>query len=87
MKWKFAAASLAVAAIATAPIVAAAPGNDNGKKPVQPPGKVVSEIAKSGAGPVGVVGAVAGLKPNNTGLQNALERVTANHPSSTTPTP
>lgn len=82
MKLKMAAASLAVAALTVGPIASAAPGNGNGNKPASPPGHSVSEVAKSGAGPVGVITVLSGLGPYNTGRLNALQRVTANHPES-----
>lgn len=82
MNWKFAAAGVAVAAIISAPIVSAAPGG-NGKKPNNP-GNAISEIAKNGGGVVAIKSALVSAKPNNKGLQRALERVRANHASKTT---
>ncbi len=88
MKWKVAAAVVATAAVVSAPMADAKPGNGNGKKPVSPPGQTISAIAKSGGGAAGVLGALAGLKPNNKGLQNALKNVTKPKPTPTpTPTP
>lgn len=88
MKWKYAAASVAVAAIASAPFAAAAPKGDNGNghKPVSPPGQSISQIAKTGGGATGVLGALVTAKPSNPGLPNALQHVTANSTSQTTTT-
>ena len=80
MKLKIAAATLGLAALASAPLVSAAPGA-NSHKPIDPPGHSISAAAKSGAGPVGVLTVVSGLKPYSRGLANALEHVTVNHPS------
>lgn len=85
MKWKIAAAGVAVTAIISAPIVAAAPGG-NGKKPGNP-GNTISQIAKNGGGVVAIKSALAAAKPNNKGRQRALERVTANQNKTKTTTP
>lgn len=89
MNMKYIAAGIGVAAIISAPIVSAAPGshgNGNGNKPGNPPGQSISQIAKNGGGPVAILSALAAAHPNNRGLQNALKRVTANHPTTTTQT-
>ena len=57
MKWKIATASVVAAAIMSAPLAAAAPsGGTSGKGNTV--GKTVSEIAKTGGGADGVVGAL-----------------------------
>lgn len=87
MKWKFAGVAIAAVAIAAAPLAGAKPAtNGNGNKPVTPPGKTISGIAKTGAGAAGVLGGLISLKPNNKGLQNALQQVTKPKPTPT-PTP
>lgn len=103
MKKRIAVATLAVLAMAAAPLAGAKPnGNGNrttqppgqsissalkgiGNKPATPPGQTISSIAKSGAGPAGILGSLIQRKPTNKGLRNALERVTK--PPTPTPTP
>ncbi len=93
MNWKIAAAALATAAIVSAPLAGAVPGNGNGngngnghgKRPATPPGQTISAIAKNGGGAAGVLGALIQLKPTNLGLQNAFKHVTAT--KTTTPSP
>ena len=86
MKWKYAAAGVAVAAIISAPLVSAAPGKD--KKPSNPgKGATISQIAKNGGGVVAIKSAQASAKPDKKGPQRALERVTANQSKTKTTTP
>lgn len=91
MNWKIAAAALATAAIVSAPLAGAVPGNGNGngnghgKRPATPPGQTISAIAKNGGGAAGVLGALIQLRPTNLGLQNAFKHVTAT--KTTTPSP
>ena len=86
MKWKYAAAGVAVAAIISAPLVSAAPGKD--KKPANPgKGSTISQIAKNGGGVVAIKSAQASAKPDKKGPQRALERVTANQSKTKTTTP
>lgn len=88
MKWKIAVATLAAAAIASAPLAGAKPANNgNGNKPVAPPGQTISAIAKAGGGAAAVLGGLIQLKPTNPGLPKALQRVTATKTPTPTPTP
>ena len=88
MKWKIATASVAAAAIMSAPIAAAAPGNGNGNTngTRNPIGQTISQIAKSGGGPAEILKALIGRKPNNKGLPKALINVQKPKPTPT-PTP
>ncbi len=87
MKWKIAAAAVAAAAIASAPLAGAKPSG-TGNKPPTPPGKSISQIAKTGGGAAGVLGALRTAKPTNPGLPKALANATKPKPTPTpTPTP
>lgn len=87
-KWKVATATLAAAAVFSAPVAGAAPGangngNNGGRTTI---GQTISAIAKSGGGAAGILGALVQLKPNNKGLQNALQRILANQTKTSTST-
>lgn len=90
MKWKIATASVVTAAaIMTAPVAGAAPGNGKGKGNGHTGtrntiGQTISQIAKSGGGSAGILSALSGFKPNNTGLAKALQNALKPKP---TPTP
>jgi hypothetical protein len=88
VKWKVATASVLAAAIVSAPVASAAPGNGNngGSGARNTIGQTISAIAKSGGGAAGILGALVQLKPNNKGLANALQRVLS-HKTTATPTP
>ncbi len=92
MKWKIATASVLAAAVMSAPVAAAAPGNSNANGNSAGPrntiGKTISEIAKNGGGSAGVLGALVNFKPNNKGLAKALQNALKPKPEPTpTPTP
>jgi hypothetical protein len=90
MKWKIATASVAAAAIMSAPIAAAAPGNGNGNTDGtrNTIGQTISQIAKSGGGPAEILKALIGFKPANKGLPKALVSVQKPKPTpKPTPTP
>lgn len=81
MKWKVAGVTLTAIAIATAPMAGAKPATDgNGAKPVTPPGVTISSIAKSGAVPLSILESLFSFKPNNKGLQNAIQQLTKPKP-------
>lgn len=88
MKWKIATASVLAAAVMSAPVAAAAPGNSNANGNTAGPrntiGKTISEIAKNGGGAAAIHQALINFKPNNKGLANALQQILKPKP---TPTP
>lgn len=75
MKWKITTASVLAAAIMSAPVAGAAPGNDHGNNggTRNTIGQTISQIAKSGGGAAAVLGQLVQFKPNNTGLAKALQ--------------
>jgi hypothetical protein len=86
MKWKVATASVLAAAIVSAPVASAAPGNGNNGGTRNNVGQTISAIAKNGGGAAGILGALVQLKPNNKGLANALQRILSKK-TTATPTP
>lgn len=90
MKWKIATASVLAAALMSAPVAGAAPGNSNGNGNSAGArntiGQTVSQIARTGGGSAGVLGALSQLKPANTGLAKALQNALKPKPAPETDT-
>lgn len=89
MKWKIATASMVAAAIISAPVAGAAPGNGSGNNGGTRPniGQTISQIAKSGGGAAAILGQLVQFKPNNKGLARALQNLLKPKPVTDPPAP